>query len=285
MAENTLAANMAACQRCGSNFEPYRSSQKNCAPCQYAVRIEANKLRRRKIAAAAGKIPRPTSCIDCGVPISDETGFHRCPSCWLVAKKERNRQREARLRREKGVPLVGDIMPCKGCGVSIVRTTGPKKFCESCAKAKALEAHREASRRSDRNRAPRVRCPIQRKAIAKRYYDRHPKRRQTPKYKVDHRMRAGVQQAIRKNKAGRSWETLVGYSLEALMLHLERQFAPGMSWANMGDWHIDHILPLAGFSYRSAEDTEFRAAWALTNLRPLWSSENQSKGASRTLLI
>lgn len=63
------------------------------------------------------------------------------------------------------------------------------------------------------------------------------------------------------------------------------QFLPGMSWDNMAEWHIDHILPLASFSYASASDPEFRAAWALTNLRPLWSAENMQKGAKRVLLL
>ena len=58
-----------------------------------------------------------------------------------------------------------------------------------------------------------------------------------------------------------------------------------MTWQNMSLWHVDHILPLASFEYESASDPEFRAAWALTNLRPLWSVENLQKGAKRVLLL
>lgn len=63
------------------------------------------------------------------------------------------------------------------------------------------------------------------------------------------------------------------------MAHLERQFSPGMSWANYGRWHIDHDTPVARFNFDSAEHPEFKACWALTNLKPLWARDNLSKGA------
>ena len=69
------------------------------------------------------------------------------------------------------------------------------------------------------------------------------------------------------------------------MTHLERQFLPGMTWGNRGEWHIDHIVPLASFTFTSPDDPEFRAAWALTNLRPLWAKDNIRKSAKRTHLI
>jgi 5-methylcytosine-specific restriction endonuclease McrA len=50
-------------------------------------------------------------------------------------------------------------------------------------------------------------------------------------------------------------------------------------------WHIDHIIPISSFSFSSPEDPEFKAAWALTNLRPLWAAQNISKGAKREVLL
>jgi 5-methylcytosine-specific restriction endonuclease McrA len=78
---------------------------------------------------------------------------------------------------------------------------------------------------------------------------------------------------------------LLGYSLPELREHLERQFVRGMSWEKIGDWHIDHILPLSSFTATSADDPEVRRAWALTNLRPLWAKENMQKSDSRAFLI
>lgn len=53
----------------------------------------------------------------------------------------------------------------------------------------------------------------------------------------------------------------------------------------MGEWHIDHIIPKSSFDYQTPDDDAFKAAWALTNLRPLWSSENLRKKAKRLHLI
>jgi 5-methylcytosine-specific restriction endonuclease McrA len=58
-----------------------------------------------------------------------------------------------------------------------------------------------------------------------------------------------------------------------------------MSWANRKDWHIDHIIPLSRFKFTSSIDPEFQAAWALSNLRPLWAKENLVKNKKRTLLL
>lgn len=107
--------------------------------------------------------------------------------------------------------------------------------------------------------------------------------RLTPKGNIDSRMSNAIGQAIRKHR--HSWVSLIGYSLAELMEHLERQFAPGMGWHNIGEWHIDHIVPKSTFAYSSATDREFVACWALSNLRPLWASLNYSKGAKRAFLI
>jgi hypothetical protein len=61
--------------------------------------------------------------------------------------------------------------------------------------------------------------------------------------------------------------------------HLEKQFLPGMSWENMGEWHIDHKIPIAAFNFEKPEDIDFKRCWALKNLQPLWKSENCIKGA------
>lgn len=111
------------------------------------------------------------------------------------------------------------------------------------------------------------------------------KRRARPDGRVNHRVASNILQSIQSSKGGRRWELLVGYTLSDLMKHLERQFLPGMTWENMSLWHIDHILPLASFSFESADSSEFRAAWALSNLRPLWAGDNLKKRAARLHLL
>lgn len=75
-------------------------------------------------------------------------------------------------------------------------------------------------------------------------------------------------------KGGRSWQDILGYTADDLRAHLERQFAKGMSWDNYGQWHVDHIVPVAEHRYTGVDDPEFMACWALTNLRPLWARDN-----------
>lgn len=88
-------------------------------------------------------------------------------------------------------------------------------------------------------------------------------------------------------KAQARAEDLLGYSLGELARHLERQFTDGMSWDafHRGEIHIDHIIPVSSFKPESAECPEFRACWALSNLRPLWARDNLSKGAKRETLL
>ena len=108
-----------------------------------------------------------------------------------------------------------------------------------------------------------------------------------PGFKLNELMSRAVRRGLEDGKGGRAWEALVGYSLEQLKAHLERQFLPGMSWSNhtRNGWHIDHIVPLSTFDFRSPDDAEFQAAWALTNLRPMWADDNLKKGAKRRSLL
>ena len=87
--------------------------------------------------------------------------------------------------------------------------------------------------------------------------------------------------SLRGKKNGRKWESLVGYDLKELMIHLEKQFTEGMSWENYGmgkgKWTVDHIIPHSAFGYISSSDLDFKRCWALENLRPMWGAANASK--------
>lgn len=99
------------------------------------------------------------------------------------------------------------------------------------------------------------------------------------------RMSGAVRGSLTRGVKSSRWLVLVGYTVEELRQHLERQFLPKMGWHNMPKWHIDHIVPLASFKFESAADPEFKAAWSLTNLRPCWGSENLRKHAKREFLV
>jgi hypothetical protein len=70
-------------------------------------------------------------------------------------------------------------------------------------------------------------------------------------------------------------QKLIGCDWLTAKEHLEKQFTEGMSWENMGQWHIDHKIPLASASTIE----ELISLFHYTNLQPLWAFDNMSKGA------
>ncbi len=105
------------------------------------------------------------------------------------------------------------------------------------------------------------------------------KRRNTPKGNLDHRMEVSIRNSLKELKGGRKWENLVGYTVEKLKEHLEKQFKNGMNWERFlkGEIEIDHIKPRSLFNYTSPENLEFKQCWALKNLQPLEKVENIKK--------
>lgn len=107
----------------------------------------------------------------------------------------------------------------------------------------------------------------------------------TPQAKLKNRVRlrslisSGIRRGLKHKRTGGNWEKYVGYTLDDLIKHLESKFKPGMHWGNIGQWHIDHILPISAFNFNSVNDPEFKKCWALSNLQPLWARENLRKHA------
>lgn len=95
--------------------------------------------------------------------------------------------------------------------------------------------------------------------------------------KVNGRIGSLMWYTIKGNKNGSKWESFVGYSLTDLKKHLESLFKDGMSWNNIGLWHIDHIIPRSAFNFSHPDDLGFKICWSLSNLQPLWAEENLRK--------
>ena len=97
-------------------------------------------------------------------------------------------------------------------------------------------------------------------------------------YIVNQRMRVAIRKALKGNKAGRAWESLVGYSVEDLRVHLEKTLPKGMCIEDMfnGNLHIDHIIPKSLFDM--SDESQVKAAWCISNLRLIPAKDNLSKG-------
>jgi len=113
-----------------------------------------------------------------------------------------------------------------------------------------------------------------------RDYERK-RRAEDPKYRLGVRTRTAVWQLLKERNINKTNKTfaLLGYTIEELMAHLEKQFTEGMNWDNYGEWHVDHKKPMTSFQFESTDDEQFKLCWCLDNLQPLWKSENLSKGS------
>ncbi|KAF0136970.1 MAG: hypothetical protein FD152_776 [Xanthobacteraceae bacterium] len=146
---------------------------------------------------------------------------------------------------------------------------------------------RNRERRYARSKAWRQANPERSREYGQRHHKKNPgaarernrKRSSTPAGKLERAIRARVWKGlISGGKVDKTFRAL-GYTPQDLREHLEKQFSPGMTWDNYGHrgWHVDHIIPLSAFNYEKTTDIDFKRAWALKNLRPLWADENLRK--------
>ena len=105
------------------------------------------------------------------------------------------------------------------------------------------------------------------------------KLRSTPMGKINKSISSTMCAALGREKQGRRWESLVGYTVHDLKEHLERLFKDGMNWDNyvLYGWHIDHKIPIAAFNFEKPQDIDFKKCWSLKNLQPMWALENLQK--------
>jgi hypothetical protein len=101
------------------------------------------------------------------------------------------------------------------------------------------------------------------------------KLRSNPYYSMQARLSRLHRHALSQVNAIKTSPTFteLGYTVNEFVVHIEKQFAPAMSWSNMKDWQIDHIIPASTAKTRS----DVVALNQLSNLRPMWADENNAK--------
>ena len=94
-------------------------------------------------------------------------------------------------------------------------------------------------------------------------------------FRVRSKLRSRFNSAVRyKVKTGSAIRDL-GCTIEEFIDYIATLFQPGMSWDNHGEWHLDHIDPLATFDLTDPEQVS--DACHYTNIRPLWAAENLAR--------
>ena len=82
-------------------------------------------------------------------------------------------------------------------------------------------------------------------------------------------------------KRGKRTELMLGTDWLTAKAHIESQFESWMNWGNYGQWHIDHIIPLAS----AKNEDELLVLCKYTNLAPLSAKDNIRKGSRVDLKV
>jgi hypothetical protein len=174
---------------------------------------------------------------------------------------ERLKAEAKRLRPEatsKKCPKCCIQKPMQAFARAPDRVDGRRGFCKDCA--------------NTRNREIRKEKPEADYLYSKKRTD---KAREDPVFRIHKSISCRIWFMLKGNKSNRRTADIVGYETEELRRHLEKQFEEGMRWDNYGAWQVDHIIPVSAF--KSSNEEDIKAAWALSNLRPLWREDNIRK--------
>jgi hypothetical protein len=150
--------------------------------------------------------------------------------------------------------------------------------------AEARKAERAAERAARPKRKPNIEKERKRaRTNAKMRYDamqrggnEHLKR--LLRCRIYNAIRRQSEDRGRSDRKAMRTHNLIGCTLGQLRQHIESMFKPGMSWDNMGEWHIDHRRPCATFDLTNPEQQKECFNWR--NLQPLWAGENLRKSDS-----
>jgi hypothetical protein len=241
--------------------------------------------------------PQTKRCSRCGdekelvIEINSKAAW--CKQCFRQYANERYAENPEKFREQSRKAsqsegwIRGGLKPatCEQCGESFqARSDGFMKYCSlKCAAG----AHKCGSVTKCVECGTTFYVPKSRKEKARGTYcskvcaDKAKIQYSATQLKLSSGIRCGILKSVKRgSKAGRHWEGLVGYTVDDVKTHLERRFSPGMTWENQGScWHIDHKIPVAAFNFETPDDIDFKRCWSLKNLRPLWATENMSKGA------
>jgi hypothetical protein len=94
-------------------------------------------------------------------------------------------------------------------------------------------------------------------------------------FHLKHNTRRLIYMCLKNNGYSKTSKTfnILGCTPIEFKKHLEKQFTEGMTWENLGKWHLDHIYPIS-----LAKDEEHLIKLNhYTNFQPLWAIDNIKK--------
>jgi hypothetical protein len=156
-------------------------------------------------------------------------------------------------------------------------------------KAANSERHKELDRRAAaryraadperRRRQGRAAAARHQASGKKREYERR-RLSVDANFRLSKAIRCRLRYAVSGGKRAGSAVRDLGCTVDAMRLHVESEFQPGMNWGNYGHgpgtWSIDHIYPLSKADL--TDRPQLLAACNWRNLQPLWFEDNVRKG-------
>ena len=282
---NTKQCKICQIEKSLTDFDCYDGVYRlHCKMCRKEKdRVAAEKRRREK---GIDPIKNTESvCIDCGGQyIKKVKHTTRCKPCAQELILQRARVASLKKSRVRGNRIMGSEQKCKHCSVSFLLDRPKSKYCVPCKVLQKKGALPFMKERSKIYAKKYMEIPINReKALDTSYAYVKNKRKNNPLFALSGRIRARLNESLRKNGYTKRSKTheIIGCSWEFLKGYIERQFPKGMTWENRSEWHIDHIMPLA--SAKTEQDVVELNHY--TNLRPLWAHENLAKSAKVEYLL
>lgn len=258
------------CARCGASFIASTSKARYCARLCKSRADEDKRRASPEVMERRATRQRERRGAE---PI--EKKAHRL----AVARSYSDRNRESVLAYKRTYYIEN---------VEALREKQQARYADEGFRAASQERSREWSKANPARKAAANKAWAQAnpKRMAVYFRESKARRRKNPSHRLYASIGTQLRLALGGSKGQRKWESLVGYTRDDLIAHLERQFIRGMTWDNYGAaWHVDHITPQVTFELDAVDLVAVRACWALSNLRPLWSKANISKGARITHLL
>lgn len=213
-----------------------------------------------------------------------------CKTCSNEKRRERNKKPEIRERRRKRDQKYRQTDRYKEYIYNYNRSENYKKSSEKyrksekgksktkelCSKPEYIERAR-LYRQSQRGKEVDKRKHAKRRDNGKQAELLRRKRAENPNFKIQELLRGRLLYELKKKGIDKdnSALKLLGCSVDYLRDYLEKQFEPGMSWNNHGEWHIDHIVPCSYFDL--TDPIQQRICFNFRNLQPLWAKDNYKK--------
>ena len=127
----------------------------------------------------------------------------------------------------------------------------------------------ERKKQYNQNRVNTPEKKERRKAYCKQLLQQ---RMKDPVVKLKAKIRSLISKKFTKKgfKKNNKAEIILGCSFSFFKSYIEAKFQNGMTWQNYGEWHFDHIMPLA----TARTEKEVMQLNKYTNFQPLWAIEN-----------